>query len=111
MRRLKSRWRVSFDAVTIDQKYGAVTQHVMVLDQDHVAIVQREPMAVEPCRDNGVIFFPVVVPQDHNAKVISGNACLLESNELCDRVIFAVPGAHAEYRPQRTADVLRTAKS
>ena len=45
----------------------------MVLDQDHVAIVQREPMAVEPCRDNGVIFFPAVVSQDHNAKVIRGN--------------------------------------
>ena len=95
MRCLESRWcvGVSFDAVTIDQKYGAVTPHVMVLDQDHVAIVQRQPMAIEPCCDNGVIFFPVVVPQDHNAKVIGGNACLLESDELCDRVIFAVPGA------------------
>src|SRR5258706_14166136 len=25
----------------------------MVLDQDHVAIVQHQPMAVEPCGDNG----------------------------------------------------------
>ena len=82
----------------------------MVLDQDHVAIVQREPMAVQPCRDNGVIFFPVVVPQDHNAKVISGNACLLESNELCDRVIFAVPGAYGECRQRRTPDVFRAVK-
>jgi len=30
----------------------------MVLDQDHVAIVQHQPMAVEPCGDNGVVFFP-----------------------------------------------------
>jgi hypothetical protein len=30
-------------------------------------------MAVEPCGDNGVVFFPEVVAQDHNAKVISGN--------------------------------------
>jgi hypothetical protein len=70
-----------------------------------VAIVQREPMAVEPCRDNGVIFFPVVVPQDHNAKVISGNACPLESNELCDRVIFAVP--RRLWRMSPTADSRR----
>src|SRR5258708_2176632 len=89
---------VSLDAVTIDQKYRAVAPHVMVLDQGHVAIVQREPMALEPCGDNGVVFFPVVVPQDHNAKVIGGNTCLLQGNELCDRVIFAVPGARGECR-------------
>ena len=73
MRCLESRWRVSFDAVTIDQKYGTVTPHVMVLDQHHVAIVQREPMAVEPCGDNRVVFIPEVVPQDDNAKVIRRN--------------------------------------
>jgi hypothetical protein len=89
-----SRWRVgvSFDAVTIDQKYRAVTPHVMVLDHDHVAIVQHQPIPVEPCRDNGVVFFPAVVPQDDNAKIISGNPCLLQGNVLCDRVVFAVSG-------------------
>ena len=82
----------------------------MVLDQDHVAIVQHQPMAVEPCGDNGVVFFPVVVPQDHNAKVIRGNPCLLEGNELCDRVVFAVPGTYGECGQGRTPDVLRTIK-
>ena len=57
---LGSGWRigVEFDAVTMDQKYRAVTPHIMVLDHGHVAIVQREPIPVEPCRDNGVVFFP-----------------------------------------------------
>ena len=92
----ESRWRVgvNFDAVTINQKYRAVTPHVMVLDHDHVAVVQHQPIAAEPCGDNGMVFFPEVVPQDHNAKVIGGNTCLLQSNELCDRVIFAVPGTY-----------------
>ena len=57
----------------------------MVLDQDHVAIVQREPMAIEPCGDNRVVFIPEVVPQDDNAKVIRRNPCLLQGNEFCDR--------------------------
>ncbi len=82
----------------------------MVLDQDHVAIVQREPMAVEPCGDNRVVFIPEVVPQDDNAKVIRRNPCLLEGNELCDRVIFAISAAYGEGRQRRTPDVLRTVK-
>ena len=108
----ESRWRVgvSFDAITIDQKYRAVTPYVMVLDHGHVAIVQREPIPVEPCRDNGVVFFPEVVPQDDNAKVIRGNPRLLQGNEFCDRVIFAVPGTYGECRQGRTPDVLRTIK-
>ena len=91
---LGNRWRVGveFDAVTIDQKYRAVTPHSLILDHHHVAIVQHQPMAIEPCGDNGVVFFPEVVPQDDNAKVIRGNPCLLQGNELCDRVILAVPG-------------------
>ena len=107
-----SRWRVgvSFDAVTIDQKYRAVAPHVMVLDQDHVAIVQREPMAIEPCGDNRVVFIPEVVPQDDNAKVIRRNPCLLEGNEFCDRVILAVPATYGECRQLRTPDVRRTVK-
>ena len=56
----------------------------MVLDQDHVAIVQREPMAVEPCRDNGVVFFPEVVPQDDNAKVVR------ETPASCRATNFAI---------------------
>ena len=111
---LGNRWRVGveFDAVTIEQKYRtvAVTSHVMVLDHGHVAIVQREPIPVEPYRDNGVVFFPEVVPQDDNAKVIRGNPCLLQGNELCDGVIFAVPGTYGECRQRRTPDVLRTIK-
>ena len=109
---LGNRWRVGveFDAVTMDQKHRAVTPHIMVLDHGHVAIVEREPIPVEPCRDNGVILFPAVVSQDHNAKVIRRNPCLLEGNELCDRVIFAVPGTYGECRQGRTPDVLRTIK-
>jgi hypothetical protein len=65
---LGSGWRigVEFEAVTIDQEYRAVTSYVVVLDHGHVAIVQ--PIPVEPCRGNGVIFFPAVVSQDHNAR-------------------------------------------
>src|SRR5258707_9767781 len=111
-RRLGSGWRigVEFNAVTTDQKYRAVTPHVMVLDHGHVAIVQREPIPVEPCRDNGAVFFPAVVPQHDNAKVIRGNPRLLQGNEFCDRVIFAVPGTYGECRQGRNPDVLRTIK-
>src|SRR6267154_6426766 len=71
-------WRVGveFDAVTMDQKYRAVTTHSLILDHHHVAIVQHQPISIEPCRDNGVILFPEVVAQDDEAKVIGGNPCL-----------------------------------
>ncbi len=48
----------------IDEKYRVVGSHLPVLDHDHVAIVQHQPIPIEPCRDNGVVFFPNVVPQD-----------------------------------------------
>jgi hypothetical protein len=43
-----------------------------------------------------VVFLPHVVPQDDDPQVIGGNAHLLQGNKLCDRVIFAVPGAYGE---------------
>jgi hypothetical protein len=39
-------------------------------------------------RDHGVGFFPDVVPQDDDPKIVSGNPCFLKSNEFRDRVIF-----------------------
>ena len=82
---------------------GAVTPHELVLDQDHVAIVQHQPIAVEPGRDDRVIFFAVVVAQDDDAKVIGGNPRLLERNELGDRVILAVAGACGERGQRRNS--------
>jgi len=54
----------------------------MVLDHDHVAVVQHQPIAVEPCGDNGMVFFPEIVPQEHNAKIIGGNTCLLRATNF-----------------------------
>jgi hypothetical protein len=50
---LGNRWRVGveFDAVTIDQKYRAVTPHSLILDHRHMAVVQHQPISVEPGRD------------------------------------------------------------
>ncbi len=87
-----------------------VIPQVMILDHGHVAIVQHEPGSIEPGRDNGVIFFADVVPQDDNPKVIRGNSRLLQSNELCNRVIFAVSGTPGERVEGRTPDVLDTVK-
>ena len=95
---LGNRWRVGveFDAVTIDQKYRAVTPHSLILDHRDMAVVQHQPISVEPGRDHRVILFPKVVPHDEDAKVVERNPCLLESNELCDRVIFAGRGLENE---------------
>jgi hypothetical protein len=49
---------------------------LLFLSHDHVQVVQDEPLSIEPCRDNGVVLFPDVVPQDNDPKVISGNPCL-----------------------------------
>ena len=105
-------WRVGveLDAVTIDQKYRAVTPHLLVLDHDHVSVVQHQPISVEPGRDDGVIFFPSVVPQDDDAKVIGGNPRLLEGNELCDCVVFAVAGTDGEGGQGRTSDIICAVK-
>jgi hypothetical protein len=45
-RSLRSRWRVGveFDAAMIDEKYRVVISYLLVLDHDHVAIVQHEPV-------------------------------------------------------------------
>lgn len=49
----------------IDQKYSVVIiRHLLVPEHDHAAIVQHEPLSIEPCRDNGVILFSDVVLQD-----------------------------------------------
>jgi hypothetical protein len=93
----------------IDQKYGTVIiPHLLVLGHDHVQIVQHEPVSIEPCRDDGVVLFPDVVPQDDDPEVIGGNPGLLESNEFCDRVIFAIPGTSGECGKRRAPDILRT---
>ena len=63
---------------------------MLVLDHSHVEIVQHEPISIESCRDNGMVFFPDVVPQDYDPKVIGGNPDVLQSNEFRDRVIFAI---------------------
>src|SRR5258705_737142 len=101
---------VAADHIMIDEKYRVVIPHVMVLDHGHAAIVQHEPGSIEPGRNNRVIFFPDVVPQDDNPKVIRGNSRLLQSNELCNRVIFAVSGTPGERVEGRTPDVLDTVK-
>jgi hypothetical protein len=73
-------------------------RHLLVLEHDHAAIVQHEPLSIEPRRDNSVVLFTDVVPQDNDPKVISGNTRLLESNKLCDCVVFAIPGSGAIFR-------------
>jgi hypothetical protein len=47
---------------------------LVVLGHDEVAIVEYQPISIEPCRDNGVVLFSDVVPQDDYPQVISGNA-------------------------------------
>ena len=94
----------------IDDKFRVVALHLAVLDHQHVTTIQHEPTSIEPCRDNGVVFFPAVVPQDDNPKVISGNARLLQSKKFCNRVIFAVPSTYGERGQRRTPDILRTVK-
>ena len=83
-----------------------VIWHLPVLGHDHAAIVKHEPATVEPRRDNGVIFFPNVVAQDDDPKIVSGNSCFLQGNELCDRVIFAVSSAYRKCGQRRTPDIL-----
>jgi BarA-like signal transduction histidine kinase len=80
----------------MDEKYGVVTPHLLVLDHGHVEIVEHEPVSIEPGSHYGVVFLPDVVLQDDDPKIISGNSRLLQSNDLCDRVIFAVPGVNGE---------------
>src|SRR3982074_726630 len=112
MRFLRSRWRVeiTFDAAITAEKYRVVFSHLLILDHGHGAIVQHEPISIEPCRDNRVVFFPDVVPQDDDSKIISGNPRLLQSNELCNRVIFAVPSTYGECGQGRAPDIIRTVK-
>ena len=83
-----------------------VISHLPVFGHDHVAIVKHEPASVEPRRDNGVIFFPNVVAQDNDPKVASGNSSFLQSNELCDRVVFAVSSTYRKCGQRRTPDVI-----
>ena len=92
------------------QKLRTGIPHLLILDHEHVAIIQHEPTSIEPCRGHGVVFFPAVVPKDNNPKVIGGNARLLQSNKLCDRVIFAVPSTYGECGQRRTPDIVRTVK-
>jgi hypothetical protein len=74
---LRSSAGVAFDTLMIEQKNRVVIiPHLLVLSHDHVQVVQDEPLSIEPCRDNGVVLFPDVVPQDNDPKVISGNPCL-----------------------------------
>jgi len=101
---------VAFDAIMTNDKLRVVIPHLLVLDHEHVAIVQHEPTSIEPRCDNGVVFFPDVVAQDDNPEIISGNAGLLQSNKLCDRVILAVPGTYGECGQRRTPDIFRTIK-
>ena len=94
----------------IDQKHGMVLSHLLVLDHDHVAIVQHKPVSIEPCGNNSVVLFPNVVSQDDDPKVVSGNSRLLQSNELRDRVVFAVPSSYSECGQGRAPDIVRTVK-
>ena len=98
--------RVAFDFIMIDEKYRMVVWHLPVLGHDHAAVVKHEPTTIEPRSDNGVIFLPDVVAQDDDPKVVSGNSCFLQGNELCDRVIFAVSSAYRECGQRRTPDIL-----
>ena len=98
---------VQFDSVMIDEKYRVISPHLLVLDHDHVEIVEHEPASIEPGRYYGMVFLPDVVLQDDDPKVISRNPCLLQSNELCDSVIFAVASAYGECGQGRTPDIIR----
>ena len=94
----------------IDEKHGVVLSHLLVPDHDHVAIVQHKPVSIEPCRNNGVELFPNVVSQDDDPKVISGNSRLLQSNELRDRIVFAVPSSYGECGQGRAPDIVCAVK-
>src|SRR5258708_15099233 len=111
-RSLGSRWRVEveFDAAMVDEKQRMGIPNLLIPDHGHAEIVQHEPVSVEPRRHNGVVFFPDVVPQDDDPKVIGGNPGALQRNEFCDRVIFAIASTFGERRPRRTPYILHTVK-
>jgi hypothetical protein len=114
MRSRRSRWRVgvAFRPIMIEDKDGLVVlSHLLVLGHDEVAIVEYQPISIEPRGDNGVVLFSAAVVQDDYPQVISGNACLLESDEFCDRVILAVARTLGESRERRAPDVLRPVES
>src|SRR5258708_29518856 len=102
---------VALDTIVIDDKYrGVIILPLLVLGHHKMSTVQDEPIPIEPCRHNGVVLFPRVVPQDDDPKVIRGNAGLLKGNKFGDRVIFAVSGTFGERDERRGPDILRTLK-
>jgi hypothetical protein len=67
--------------------------HLLIRDHDHVAIVQHQPISVEPCRDNGVIFVPDIVPQDDTPASWSvgiGSGTLLDARGEIGRVSMSI---------------------
>ena len=91
----------------IDQKHGAViVKYRLILDHDHVQIVQQEPLSVETRRYNGMVLVPDFPPQDDDAKVIWRNSGFLESNKFRYRVIFAVSSFSGECGKWRAPDIL-----
>ena len=77
----------------MEQKYRLIPPHLPILDHDHVTIVQHEPAPLKPGSENSVVRLPDGIPQDNDPKVVRGNPRLLQSGELCNRVIFAVTSA------------------
>src|SRR5260370_33018122 len=111
-RSLGSRWRVKvkFNATRVDEKQRMGIPNLLIPDHGHAEIVQHQPISIEPRRDNGVVFFPDVVPQDDDPKVIGGNPGALQRDEFCDRVIFAIAGTFGERRHARSPHLLPTVK-
>src|SRR5258708_16707228 len=91
-RSLGSRWRVKvkFNATMVDEKQRMGIPNLLIPDHGHAEIVQHQPISIEPRRDNGVVFFPDVVPQDDDPKVIGGTPAALHPPHFCDPLISAL---------------------
>jgi hypothetical protein len=57
---------VPHDAVLIDDVHRPVIPDIRVLDHRHAAVVECEPMAVQPRRSNRVILATNGVVHDHD---------------------------------------------
>src|SRR5260370_42491472 len=109
-RSLGSRWRVKvkFNATMVDEKQRMGIPNLLIPDHGHAEIVQHQPISIEPRRDNGAVFFPDVVPQDNDPKVIGGNRGALKRDECCHRVMFKSPETSCVRSQLPTRHILHT---
>ena len=93
------------ESVLIDDKQGPVIPDGAVLDHGHVAIVQCQPMSIEPCRCDGVVLAANGVAHDHDPQIIGREAGMAERDKFGDCIIFAISGTVRERHQGRSPNV------